>query len=188
MSSHPSSADGPVSVRRAVPDDLLGMARVHVETWKSTYRGMVPDERLDALTVEGDIAGGFGRWLSEPPTGTQTFVAVKPKEQVVGFALATPNRESIDGYSGELGAIYVSKGHQRHGAGTQLVRSAANHLLDHGMPSMIVWVFEANPYRAFYERLGGAFVRHRVGTSRLGGPNVPEVSYGWKDIRSLAGR
>jgi GNAT superfamily N-acetyltransferase len=177
-----------VWVRRAVPDDLVGMARVHVETWKSTYRGMVPDERLNALSVEGDIAGGFGRWLHEPPPDTQAFVAVAPPQEVVGFAVATSNRESTDGYRGELGAIYVSKAHQRRGAGTGLVRAAAGHLLDHAMPSMIVWVFEKNPYRQFYEHLGGRFLRQRVGTSRLGGPDLSEVSYGWKDVRTLAGR
>jgi GNAT superfamily N-acetyltransferase len=175
-------------VRKATPDDLLGMAKVHVETWKGTYRGMVPDERLDALTVERDIAGGFGSWLGEPPPGVRQFVAVTPKDEVVGFAMAAPNRESVDGYLGELGAIYVAKAHQGKGVGTELVSSVAEHLLEHRMPSMIVWVFEKNPYRRFYERLGGEFLRQRVGTSRLGGPDLSEVSYGWKDLRTLAER
>jgi GNAT superfamily N-acetyltransferase len=162
------------------------MAKVHVETWKSTYRGIVPDQRLDTLDLEGDIAGGFGRWLADPPPGVQQFVAVTPREEVVGFSLATPNRESADGYLGELGSLYVSKEFQGRGAGTQLVRAAVGHLLAHQMPSMIVWVLEENPYRRFYEHLGGTFLRQRIGTSRLGGPNLSEVCYGWKDIRSLA--
>jgi ribosomal protein S18 acetylase RimI-like enzyme len=183
-----ATASRPVRVRRAVPDDLLGMAKVHVETWKGTYRGVVPDERLDALTVERDIAGGFGSWIAEPPPGVRQFVAVTPKDQVVGFAMASPNRESGDGYLGELGSIYVSKAHQGRGAGTELVRAVADHLVEQKMPSMIVWVLEDNPYRRFYEHLGGAFLRQRVGTSRLGGPNLREVSYGWKDVRALAHR
>jgi GNAT superfamily N-acetyltransferase len=177
---------GPVFVRRAVPDDLTGMARVHVETWKTTYRGIVPDERLDRLTVESDIAGGFGRWLREPPAGVAIFVALTRADKIVGFALACPPREPEPDFSGELGAIYVRKAHQGRGVGTALVRDAARHLLHLGRTSMIVWVLEQNPYRRFYERLGGVVVRKRMRDSRLAGVPLPEVSYGWKDIRRLA--
>ena len=49
-----------------------------------------------------------------------------------------------------------------------------------------VWALEGNPHRRVYERRGGTIVRHRVGASRLGGPNLREVRYGWKDLRALA--
>jgi len=161
------------------------MARVHVETWKTTYRGMVSDERLDALTVESDIAGGFGSWLKDPPVGVAQFVAVTTANEVVGFALGCPPREEMTDFTGELGAIYVLKSHQGRGVGTALVGDVTRHLLSLGRTSMIVWVLEQNPYRRFYERLGGTLVSRRVRESRLAG-GQPEVSYGWKDIRRLA--
>lgn len=176
---------GPVAVRRAAPDDLQGMARVHVETWKTTYRGIVPDNRLDRLSVEADIAAGFGSWLREPPSGVAQFVALTSTEEVVGFALACPNREPDPDFTGELGAIYVLRSHQGHGVGTALVREAVRFLVSTGKTSMIVWVLEENPYRRFYERLGGIPVRKRLRQSRVAGAPVPEVSYGWKDIRAL---
>jgi len=42
-----------VMVRRATPADAAGIARVHVDAWRATYRGIVPDEHLDALSYEG---------------------------------------------------------------------------------------------------------------------------------------
>ncbi|HNI60392.1 MAG TPA: GNAT family N-acetyltransferase, partial [Pseudomonadota bacterium] len=33
-------------VRPAGPDDAEAIARVHVETWRATYRGLVPDHYL----------------------------------------------------------------------------------------------------------------------------------------------
>ncbi|MGI0130121.1 MAG: GNAT family N-acetyltransferase [Thermoplasmata archaeon] len=172
-------------VRPAVPEDLTGMARVHVETWKTTYREMVPDDRLDALTVEGDIAGGFGRWLRSPPEDVAQFVAERGPEGIVGFALGGPNREPDPAFLGELGAIYVRKSQQGRGVGRALVGAVARHLVRIERPSTIVWVLAQNPYRRFYERLGGIHVRERIGQSRLAGA-VPEVSYGWTDVRGLA--
>jgi GNAT superfamily N-acetyltransferase len=161
------------------------MARVHVETWQTTYRGMVPDERLDRLTIESDIAGGFGSWLKEPPPGVAQFVAATPAGEVVAFALGCPNRESDPDYTGELGAIYVLKSHQGRGIGTALVGEVARFLVSTEHTSMIVWVLERNPYRRFYEHLGGTFVRKRIHSSRIVAGPVPEVSYGWKDLRPL---
>jgi GNAT superfamily N-acetyltransferase len=186
MSSGAPVPSGPVTVRRAVPDDLQGMAQVHVETWKSTYRGIVPDDRLDRMTVESDIAGGFGSWLKAPPPGVAQFVAWTPSNGIVGFALACPAREPDPDFAGELGAIYVLKSHQSRGVGTALVREVVRYLLSTGKTSMIVWVLEQNPYRRFYERMGGTPVRKRLGHSRLAGGPLPEVGYGWRDIRSLA--
>lgn len=188
MNSPHAQRPDPVVIREATAEDLYGMARVHVETWKSAYRGIVPDERLERLSVESDIAGGFGSRLGTPRPGAAQFVAVTPAHEVVGFAVAGPNREPDPDFTGELGALYVLPSRQRQGTGTALVRECTRFLLGNGTTSMIVWVLEQNPYRRFYERLGGALVRRRVASSRIAGGPLPEVSYGWKDIRTLAHR
>ena len=186
MSAHAEFPTPGVRIRRANPDDLLGMTRVHVDTWKTTYRGIVPDQYLDELTYESDIARGFGRGLKEPRDRWTYLVALDDSHLIVGYAVGGPNREPEPDYAGELGAIYVLKTAQGRGVGTALVREIARHLLSVGVDSMIVWVLERNPYRRFYERLDGTFVRKRAGHSRLVGIPLPEVSYGWKDIRRLA--
>jgi len=162
------------------------MARVHVETWKSTYRGMVPDERLDQLTVENDIAGGFGRSLLDPPPGVAQFVAESTADGIVGFAMGCPVRQPEPGFTGELGSIYVLRSYQGGGVGTALVREVARHLLRTGHSTMVVWVLKENPYRRFYERLGGVLGRSRMDPSRIAGMPVAEVSYGWTDLHRLA--
>jgi GNAT superfamily N-acetyltransferase len=162
------------------------MARVHVDTWKTAYRGVVPGDRLDALTVQSDIAGGFGSYLRDPPPGVAQFVAVNLGEEVVGFAMACPPREPDPEFTGELGSIYVRPDDQGTGVGTELVRHAVRFLRGEGRTNMIVWVLEQNPYRRFYEKLGGTLVRRRVGHSRIAGTPLPEVGYGWRDTGALA--
>ena len=64
------------------------------------------------------------------------------------------------------------------------MREVTRHLVQLGITSMIVWVLEANPYRRFYEKLGGIAAKRRV--VPVAGTPLPEVGYGWKDIRELA--
>jgi len=46
------SGTGGVIIRPARPGDENGIARVHVESWRSTYRGIMPDAVLDGLSQE----------------------------------------------------------------------------------------------------------------------------------------
>ncbi|MDE1880440.1 MAG: GNAT family N-acetyltransferase [Euryarchaeota archaeon] len=162
------------------------MARVHVETWKTTYRGIVPDEHLDRLTVESDLRRGFGSWLGAPPPEVAAFVAEAREPGVVGFAVGGPNRDEDVKFTGELGAIYVLMEHQGQGLGRELVSHVARHLLDQGHTSMLCWVLEANTSRGFYERLGGKVVRREVRPAA--GTRLPEVAYGWDDLSRLLSR
>jgi hypothetical protein len=39
-------------VRRAEPQDAPAVARVHVASWRQAYRGLLPQEYLDSLSIE----------------------------------------------------------------------------------------------------------------------------------------
>jgi hypothetical protein len=63
------------------------------------------------------------------------------------------------------------------------VGAAVDNLLLQGMRSLLVWVLAANPYRRFYESLGGQPVRSR--SLRIGGRRLEETGYGWETIKPL---
>lgn len=169
-------------VRPACMSDAPGIARVHVDTWRTTYRGVVPDEYLDGRSYEKSEASVRKRF-SDPGSWYQ-FVAETVPGDVVGFAACGPEREGVSGYAGELYAIYVLQDYQGQDAGRMLVRAVAGYLKERGMDSMLVWVFADNhSSRRFYERLGGM----QLGTQTLeiAGKTLEEVSYGWLDTSIL---
>jgi GNAT superfamily N-acetyltransferase len=88
------------------------------------------------------------------------------------------------GLDGELHAIYVAERYQGQGLGRALVASVAADLLGSGANSMLVWVLAGNPFRAFYERLGGVPLAER--RVELGGAVLAEVAFGWSNVASLA--
>ena len=161
------------------------MARVHIEMWRTAYAGIVPDEHLAGLSYERREAV-WVQILSRDEPAQCNFVAETVGGEIVGFAGGGPEREGDSTYKGELYAIYLLQEHQRRGIGRRLACAVAHGLLSSGFDSMLLWVLEDNrPARRFYESLGGEQVGRK--TIEIGGADLVEVSYGWRDITGLAG-
>jgi len=172
-----------VKIRPAEIRDAEGIARVHIETWRVAYHGLMPESVLQGLTlgVQGE------RWEQSlaHPKRTSTVVA-ELKEAVIAFASFGPEPGNDYRYQGELSHIYVLPPHQRRGIGTRLLREAAQGLLQHNLPNMLLWVLSSNPARQWCERLGGRYLRDRV--LEFGGQKLKEAAYGWDELHGLAGR
>lgn len=172
-----------MTIRPATERDALAIGRVQVETWRSAYRSIVPAAVLDGLSAQ-ELGDGWRPVLANPGGARFVVVAAGEGDEPVGFAAGGPERSGDPAYRGELYAIYVLPAHQRQGLGLALVRSVAARLAGGGMPSMLLWVFEANaPARRFYERLGGAVVRNQ--SIEIGGVALAEVAYGWPRVDGL---
>jgi hypothetical protein len=169
-----------IRVRVATVDDAQGIARVQVDTWRSTYRGIVPDSYLDSLTYEAR-SQQWARMLAQDD-GTFAFVA-EHASGIVAFASGGPNRGSDLPFAGALYAIYVSAGQQGRGQGCVLFHQVARQLVSASLPSMVVWVFAQNPACGFYERMGGKPCAET--TFEIGGKNLSKVAYGWPNIGVL---
>lgn len=173
-----------ILIRNAEVEDADGIARVHVNAWLETYRGLMSDELLDGLSVERR-ANRWKQTLSDPNDVYHRVVVASKDGQIVGFANYGKEQSGDGDFLGELFAIYVLKNFQGQGIGRELVKRAAQGLLAQGISSMLVWVLAENPYRRFYESLGGVYLRER--TIDFAGEPLREKAYGWRDIRPLAG-
>ncbi len=72
-------------------------------------------------------------------------VVETPAGSVVGFAHGGPERRGAEDYRGDLYALYLLAAYQRQGLGRQLTGAVVKRLLLHGVSSLLVWVFAANP-------------------------------------------
>ena len=164
-------------IRPATLEDATAIARVHVASWQSTYRGMLPDEFLASLSETGYAE----RWKRVIGDGSSKVYVAEDGGDVVGFASGGRERAGENGYTGELYAIYVIDSAQRRGFGRELVRATVAGLRDLGLDDMIIWVLRDNqPARSFYERLGGVYIRGQPIT--IGPVTLEEVSYGWRRL------
>ena len=170
-------------IRAAELHDAPAIARVHIETWRSAYQGIVPDAYLASLSP----AEREGQWrdvLADDGGARFVLLAQDEADERIGFAAAGPERSGDPQYRGELYALYVLPSYQRRGLGRALVRAVVDQLVATGTRSMLLWVLEANaPARRFYEGLGGAVVREQP--IEIGGVTFMEVAYGWPDLQTL---
>jgi ribosomal protein S18 acetylase RimI-like enzyme len=184
--SHTTSQIG---VRVAGPKDAAAIAAVHVASWRETYSDLLPQSMLDALSV----AERTGRWerILNDMTDTldaSAFVAEWVGE-AVGFASGCNQRDEtlgMQGFTGEISAIYVLKRAQRQGAGGRLLRAVALSLCDQGHKAASLWVLRDNqPARRFYERLGAVVEGEKEDRDSA---TLVELAYGWRDLSVLVNR
>ena len=171
-------------IRTARLTDTAGIAKVHIDTWRTTYTDIVPAEHLASLSY-GNCQTWWDDVLARKRSRSSTYVAEADGCGVVGFADGGPEREGNQTYQGELYSIYILEEYHRRGVGRKLVSAIAQSLLTCQMSSMLLWVLKDNhPSRRFYEALGGEYVGQKA--ISIGGASILEVAYGWKNIDILA--
>ncbi len=168
-----------LTIRQADVDDAAAIARVHVNSWRSTYTGLIPQEYLDSLTIENRTIS-WVRLLERARAGLITMVSEDHDRQIIGFVSGGPLRHRDPRFQAEISSLYVLKDHQREGHGRRLFLAASNRLAERGYNGLFIWVLAENPARAFYETLGGANVSEIERS--FAGKMLREVGYGWPDI------
>lgn len=142
-------------LRRAVPGDALDIAKINVDSWKTTYSGIIHSTFLDSLTYEKNLAIALRRIDNE---NSDCLVAVNKFDQnIIGFIQVGPCREKNIDADCEIYALYLYKEFQGQGAGTLLFGSAVSIAKDKNYNKLMVSVLEKNSIgRSFYKRMGGS--------------------------------
>lgn len=170
-----------VVVRNALLNDSTAIAHVVVQSWQSTYRGIVPDEFLDNLSV-ANAAPRMAEMLREAGDNGIALVA-EDDGRVVGMATTWVGGESGPDYDAELAMLYVLDAYHGRGVGRALIEETCRRLIARDITSMMCWVLVGNLATAFYERLGAR--QFETGVFDRLGFAVDSVAYGWSDITPL---
>ncbi|MCM3782850.1 GNAT family N-acetyltransferase [Neobacillus mesonae] len=171
-------------IRQARIEDAEQIAKVHVESWRTTYKGVIKEEVLAGLSVEQRKIN-WQRQLSPQNDQSMVYVAETNDKDIVGFVSGGPSRSESLPFDGELYAIYILDRFQRQGIGLLLLQSFVRFLQDQGHSSMFLWALEDNRYKAFYEKCGGMSCGEEH--IQIGGDHFKEVAYGWNNLNRLNG-
>ena len=145
------------SVRPATLADADAIGLVHVRSWRSAYRGKMPQDHLDGL----DPARRAEQWRrimeeTEPSRGG-VLVAEAEGDGITGFASFGPSRDSDTDprVTGEVFAIYADPAAWGTGIGRALMATAVTGLVRLGYANAILWVLDTNERaRRFYAIAG----------------------------------
>lgn len=176
-----------VTVRRAGPEDAPALAEVHVRSWRAGYRGVVPDEHLDGLSVSAREA----RWLEKfaANAGTEWSLWIAEEDgRPVGFSDCGPSRDEDDDPAtvGEITTFYFLPEAWGTGTARTLMETVLQRMRGRGFSECTLWVLRDNPRAVgFYERAG--FARNGAEKAvRIGGKPLTEDRYR-RPLGKLAG-
>jgi len=173
-----------MKIRPAEMGDVAAIAMVRVDTWRTTYPGLIPQHVLDAMTYV-DSEQNWRSILASKDQARYAYVA-EMDNHIVGFAVGGVERGRLPTCDGELYALYLLKAYQRRGIGRRLLLAVAQRLREDDYQCMSVWVLAGNPARHFYQALGGTAVRSVQ--VEMGGVMVEEVCYLWESLAELVNR
>ncbi len=169
-------------MRAALPGDARAVASVHVASWRAAYRGLLPDDYLAGLSVEGRERQWAGI-LTQPLPGHVYVVELGGR--IVGFTHVGPSGDTdAPPATAELYTLYLHPDVWGRGHGGELMEAALDRLSCDGYATVTLWMLSTNARaRRFYLRQGwsrGAGQR----TQEFGGQVVTDHRFG----RSLAAR
>lgn len=168
-------------IKPAAPEDVYKIARVHVDCWKTTYRGIVPDEKLDLMSYEKSAENWKNYFLRDSKDPCNKIFLLVSRDTTVGFCAGGKVRKSSKrtaGYKGEIKAVYILKEHQRKGFGRKFISVFEELFQKNGIFSYIIWVLKDNSSKEFYKKLGGKLLTTK--TYEIGGKKLKGLCYGYE--------
>ncbi len=173
----------PYTIRQATADDAEGITIVHVNSFQTSYVGIIDPSFLENMSFEKRLE------LRKEILGSKRGVhlVIELRGQISGFAdggllrldpvlnhlpIIKGKEETI----GEIYAIYLLEEHKRKGIGKALFRKCREWFSQHELHSFIVWVLKNNlKARRFYESEDGHMVAQKI--VKMGEKEYEDVAY-----------
>ncbi len=151
--------------REASIHDAEAIARTEVASKEASLVGVI---EFMASEYELDYNRLLAQWKGyiektrnpKKSKDPRVIYAAFDDELMVGYAAC--HHTTKWGVGSELQSMYVLKDYQGQGIGTHLFELVVDWLLADGIYSMGVNLYSENPFRRFYEKMGGKYLRPSV--------------------------
>lgn len=138
-------------IRDGNEKDSSIISRIYTESWKSAYKGMVPDEYLRNIKYDFWIEK-FQKWIQDNILKVKIIYLI---DKVVGAAAYGKSTDEKYLDYAEIRSFYLLPKYFRKGLGTALMKSVIREVCEEGYSKCYLWVLDENKNaRAFYEKLG----------------------------------
>jgi len=152
-------------------DDFAAIGNIYARSWQVAYRGIVPQDYLDALSGT--------RWSSVLANSQYDAYVIIEGNRYIGTSSVCPARdEELPGW-GEVISIYLLPEYFGKGYGKPLLKTATDALVTKGFRDIYLWVLDENiRAQKFYTK--NNFVRTTDGKQiEIGGKKLTEIRYSY---------
>lgn len=166
-----------MNIRNAIIDDAENIAKAHIEAWCSGYKGIMPDEYLNSLSVQVRTK----QWqeaLTKNDPGTN--LVIEHENIVSGFCVygSARDKDLSNQNVGELIALNILPSKWSLGLGTELVKNVIESATMKNWESLYLWVIkDNNRARKLYESMGFVVEGKEKIDTELAGCELHEIRY-----------
>lgn len=158
-----------MEIRRMRVDEADEISRIYAASWRTAYRGIVPQKYLDNLN---DL-----RWSPKLADTPQRSYVLLDGERYIGTSCISPARDEKMAGWGEVISLYLYPECSGRGFGRALLGFCVGELQKAGFGRVYLWTLEENARaRAFYERFGFSLDGGKI-TCVIGGKTLAECRY-----------
>ncbi|HHY74269.1 MAG TPA: GNAT family N-acetyltransferase [Bacillus bacterium] len=138
-------------IRKATFNDCEVISQIHAISWKSAYKGIIPQRYLDELKNDFWV-GAFQNWIGN---NILTVQLLYENETLVGCIAYGKARDEEFLDWGEIVSIYVIPDYCKKGYGQKLLETALIDMKNKGYHNCYLWVLKENfNAKRFYENNG----------------------------------
>jgi ribosomal protein S18 acetylase RimI-like enzyme len=128
-----------IEYRPLADSDFSGVYRVALESWRSAYRGLMDEERIEATVSDHYSAERLRQVLDKVTAGSRYFEVAVRDAQVLGFCTIV-----FTSLGAELSRLYVLPEVFGTRVAWTLLRRAAQYLRSRGFHSCHSWMHRGN--------------------------------------------
>lgn len=166
-----------MQIRKATIHDAQGIAKVHVDSWRTTYKGIIPDDYLNNLSYKQITE----LWIHNIGREDNFLLVAESTEgKIIGFADFWKRETNTMPNSSDLTSIYLLEEYQGRGIGKKLLEQLFLQIKRLGFQKIFVDVLAENKTRYFYEYYGAKF--YKSVQIKIGGKVLEELIYIWDNV------
>lgn len=164
-------------IREGKLSDADQISKIKVESWKETYKNLMPDNVLEDITFEKEKEKFINKF------GKRRIVVYEENDEILGYSFFGKRQnliqENMADYTSEIYALYIKNDYRRKGVGTKIIQHICNTLKEENNDKVLLWCLKGNQGAIdFYKKNGFEYLKDKA--QELNGINVEELSFGKK--------
>ncbi|WP_274310152.1 GNAT family N-acetyltransferase [Solibacillus daqui] len=166
-------------IRIAQLEDAANIAKVHVDSWRTTYKNIIPQSFLDKLSYEQRTT----LWQNNMANLDRNIFVAETNDEIIGFVVGEKRDTNTEPGATDLSAIYLFEQWQGKGVGKLLLKQIMHTFKEQGFHKVYVEVLADNKSREFYKYYGAEYVKTIPIT--IGGVTIDEEVYVWNSVDTV---
>ncbi len=171
-----------VTFRNASKNDAERIAKLHAESWRLNYRGLLDDQFLDDKVIENRKRV----WLERMDSTNlnRRVILAEVQDELIGFGCLFLNHDKQ--YGALLDNLHVTQPYSGKGIGSGIIKRLASEIYGAGeRKDMYLWVLKGNDGAIrLYEKLGALQKGFEVETE-FGNKPLEKYRYYWSNVDIL---